>query len=742
MIRSFPFYHQNDQADCGPTCVRMISKYYGKDHSINELRKKSFISKDGVSLLGISQAAEAIGFKTISIKLGFDNLNIVGLPCIIHFEKNHFVVLYKIKKSKIYIADPAFGLITYTKQEFLKLWISSSEDKGGDGIALLLEATPVFYKIQTDADRTRELGLNYILKYIKTNRLSIVKLFFWLLVGSSVQLIIPFLTQAIVDVGIKTKDVLYIYIVLVGQLVLLLSRTTSDFYRRWILLRLTNKLNLIIISDFLYKLMKLPMSFFDTRKIGDILQRVDDHTRVEKFLSSSSFSVLFSFINLVVLSVVLAIYNIPIFMVFIFSSCLYVFFIISFSKSRKELDYKKFRELSYNRSGLIQLINGMQEVKLNNCEDKKRFAWEGSHLKLSKVAEESTRLEQWQEGGGTLINELKNTLITAIAAAAVINDSITLGMMLAIQFIIGQLNVPINESINFIRELQDATISLDRIGEIYLLEDEGKDIGIQALSASIVPANKSSHIEINSALTFENVSFLYEDFNSPYALENINLTIEDNKITAIVGGSGSGKTTLLKLLLKYYPPTHGKVFWGNIDLLSVNPEKWRSRCGAVLQDGYIFTDTIANNISLSDKYANTEKLVNAAQVANIQEFIESLPLKYETMIGEDGSGVSAGQRQRILIARAIYKNPSFLFFDEATSALDASNEKIIMNNLDSFYKGKTVVVIAHRLSTVKNAHKIVVMEKGRIIEQGTHSELVSARSKYYELIKNQLELGN
>jgi len=738
----FPFYSQLDQMDCGPTCLKMIAKYHGKLFSLNELRTKSFITREGVSLLGISEAAEAIGFRTMGVKLPFEKMVVdAPLPCIVHWNQSHFAVLYKIKKNKISVADPAAGLITYTKEEFLKSWLSTSTNGSGVGIALLLEPTPAFYETEVATEKNTKLGFYYLFGYLKTHRRFIVQLLIGLLLGSLIQLILPFLTQSIVDVGINTRNTPFIYIVLAAQLMLIFSRTVAEFIRRWILLHLSTRINLSIISDFLIKLMQLPMSFFDSKKIGDILQRIEDHSRIERFLSSSSLNILFSFFNLIIFGVVLALYSVPIFLIFFGGSAIYIIFVLFFLKIRKELDYKRFNELSRNRSSLIQLVNGMQEIKLNNCERTKRWEWERIQAKLFKVNVDSTRVQQWQEGGSTLINELKNIFITFMAATAVISGSMTLGMMLAVQYIIGQLNVPINEFVNFIRELQDARISLDRIGEIRLLENE-ENPPSNTLGRFPSPFGEGGRRPDEVNLRFEKVSFQYEGPHSPKALANIDLTIEEGKVTAIVGASGSGKTTLLKLLLKYYPPTEGKILLGHTDLINKSAKEWRSQCGTVMQDGYIFSDTIANNISVSDEEMNATKLLNAVRVANIQEFIEELPLGYNTKIGADGTGISAGQRQRMLIARAVYRNPHYLFFDEATSALDANNEKVIMENLNEFFNGKTVVVIAHRLSTVKNANKIVVLEGGRVVEEGSHAELIATKGKYYALVKNQLELGN
>jgi ATP-binding cassette, subfamily B, bacterial len=720
--------------DCGPSCLRMIAKYHGKSYSLTELRNKSFINREGVSMLGISDAAEAVGFRTLGVKIPFEKLVIdAPLPCIVHWNQNHFAIVYRIKKNRVWVADPAAGLLTYTKDEFLKCWLSTSSNGRSEGVALLIETTPVFYQTEAASDLNKRTGFNYLLGYLHSYRRFIVQLLIGLLLGSLIQLILPFLTQSVVDVGINTRNVPFIYMVLAGQLMLFIGRTVAEFLRRWILLHLSTRINLSIISDFLIKLMQLPMGFFDSKKIGDILQRIEDHSRIERFLSSSSLSILFSFFNLIVFGAVLALYNIPIFLIFFAASTLYVLYVMLFLKIRKEQDYKRFNILSRNRSNLIQLVNGMQEIKLNNAEREKRWEWERIQASLFQLNIASTRLQQWQEGGSLFINELKNIFITFVAATAVISGSMTLGMMLAVQYIIGQLNVPINEFVNFIRELQDARISLDRIGEIRLLENEEKQKESQPINLSL-PQQQSIHLK--------NVSYQYDGPHSLKALDGVGLTIEHGKVTAIVGTSGSGKTTLLKLLLKFYPPTEGEIQIGKTDLSQHSASQWRAKCGTVMQDGFIFSDTIARNICVGHEEMDTQKLLYAATVANIHEFVESLPLGYSTKIGGDGVGISAGQRQRILIARAVYKNPDYIFFDEATSALDANNERVIMDNLNEFFRGKTVVVIAHRLSTVKNADKIVVLDKGKLIEEGTHEELALKKGSYFELVKNQLELGS
>jgi ATP-binding cassette, subfamily B, bacterial len=726
----FPHYRQLDTMDCGPTCLRIIAKYYGKNYSLQTLREKSFISREGVSLLGISDAAESIGFRTLAAKIPFDKLKEEApTPFIAHWRQQHFVVVYGFKKDKVLVSDPAHGLVKFTKKEFLDGWLSD-KDKGEEtGVVLLMETTPDFYS--NEGESISKTGFSFLFRYLRPYRKFILQLFLGLLLGSILQLIFPFLTQSIVDVGINNQDINFVTLILIAQLMLYFSRTAVEFIRSWILLHIGTRMNISILSDFLIKLMKLPVSFFDTKMVGDLLQRIGDHKRIETFLTSSTLNILFSFVNLIIFGVVLAYYDLNIFAVFFIGSTLYVAWILVFLKKRRDLDYKRFDQMSSNQSNLIQLITGMQEIKLHNSEKQKRWEWERIQAKLFKVSMKSLSLNQYQEAGSTFINEVKNIFISFIAAKAVIDGEITLGMMLAIQYIIGQLNSPINQLVSFIHSSQDAKISLERLGEIHNKEDEEED-----------KVNKITIFPENQSLKLENLSFQYEGPHSEMVLKDINMIIPEGKITAIVGASGSGKTTLLKLLLKFYEPTTGELKLGDINLSNFSNRLWRDRCGAVMQDGFIFSDTIANNIAISDEIIDKSKLLYAVKTANIQEFIESLPLGYNTKIGGDGHGLSQGQKQRLLIARAVYKNPEYLYFDEATNALDANNEKVIMENLDKFFKNRTVVVVAHRLSTVKNADQIVVLHKGEITETGTHLELTKKRGDYYNLVKNQLELGN
>jgi ATP-binding cassette subfamily B protein len=725
----FPHYKQPDSKDCGPTCLKIVAKHYEKSISLQYIRTISETLRSGSSLLGLSNAAEKLGYRSLGVKISIKDLKEAPLPCILHWNNNHYVVLYKIKKSTFYISDPAHGLLKYNQEDFLKHWIgNNATSETEEGIALLLETTPQFFDAEYD-DKEKTLGFKFLATYLLKYKSFIIQLIIGLLAGSLLQLIFPFLTQSIVDVGIKNQDIHFIYLILFAQLALFIGRTAVEVIRSWILLHLSTRINISLISDFFIKLMSLPIAFFDTRMTGDILQRINDHRRIERILTTSSLNVLFSMVNLVIFGLVLLYYNVSIFGIFIIGSTLYFFWIAIFLKKRKDLDYKRFSQVSQEQSKVIELINGMQEIKLHNAEKQKRWGWEFLQARLFKISIEGLALEQYQSVGSGFINELKNILITVLAAKLVIDGEITLGMMLAITYIVGQLNSPISQLINFVRELQDARISLDRLSEIHNKEDEESD-------------NESKIYEIPHDANFniDKASFRYIG-SQILVLKDLDLTIPANKITAIVGTSGSGKTTLMKLLLKFYDPVSGAINIGNYDLKNISQNTWRGQCGVVMQEGYIFNDTIANNIAVGDDYVDKKKLAHAVDVANIQEFIETLPLSYNTKIGMEGVGLSTGQKQRILIARAVYKNPDFLFFDEATSALDAHNEKIIMEKLNTFFKDKTVVVIAHRLSTVKNADQIVVLEKGKIIEKGTHKALVDLKGSYYTLVKNQLELG-
>ncbi len=729
MMKKFTFYRQPDTMDCGPTCLRMIAKHYGRDISLEKLRKLSETTRAGSSMHGVSNSAEKIGFRTLGARIDYNNLvENAPFPCICYWNERHFVVVYKIKKGKVYIADPAHGLLVYSVREFLDNWIGKhARETTEEGIVLLLEPTPRLSDTEDD-DQPVKQGFAFLFSYIKGFRRLMLQLGFGLLAASLLQLIFPFLTQSVVDIGIQNKDIHFLYLVLIGQVFVFLGRSMIEVIRGWILLHLSTRINISLVSDFLVKLMKLPISFFDVKMTGDIMQRIGDHRRIESLLTNQSLSVLFSVFNFIVFGVVLAIYSIPVFLIFLAGTVLYFIWVSFFMKKRSDLDHKRFSQMSEERTKIMELIAGMQEIKLQNAERQKRWGWEYIQVRLFKLQIRSLRLEQVQSNGASFINELKNIIISFYTAKLVVEGELTLGMMLSVSYIIGQLNSPISQFMSFIFSLQDARISLERLAEIHNKEDEEPD-----------GENRLDELPENHAIRLEGVSFRYTG-SEQQILKEIDLTIPANKMTAIVGASGSGKTTLMKLLLRFYEPESGKIKVGESDLNVFTQQVWREHCGSVMQEGFIFNDTIAQNITIGDDHIDKAKLKQAVHVANIREFIEELPLSYNTKIGAEGTGMSGGQKQRVLIARAVYKNPSFLFFDEATSSLDAHNEKIIMENLDDFFKGRTAVVIAHRLSTVKNADQIVVLDKGRIIEKGTHHELLALRGSYYNLVRNQLDL--
>ncbi|CAM3573388.1 peptidase domain-containing ABC transporter [Flavobacterium chungbukense] len=730
-MKKFTHYRQADNKDCGPTCLKIIAKYYGKTINIQELRDFSETTREGSNLLFLSDAAEKIGFRTLGVKLSVTRIEEAPLPCILHWNKDHYVVLYKIKKGKFYISDPAFGLLEYSKEEFVKFWIGNNAgDETKEGIALLIEATPNFFQSDFDKEENSGLGFRFLSQYLFQYKSFLIQLAIGLLASSLLNLIFPFLTQSIVDVGIQNQNINFIYLILFAMLFIFAGRTGLELIRSWILLHLSTRINISLISDFFIKLMNLPISFFDVRMTGDIMQRINDHRRIEKILTTSSLNVLFSVINMFVMGAVLAYFNLQIFLVFFIGSLFYFGWITLFLKRREVLDYKRFAEISNEQNKVMELINGMQEIKLHNAEKQKRWGWEYVQARLFRVSIKGLVLEQSQTIGSSVINELKNIFIILLSAKLVIEGSITLGIMLAISAIVGSLNGPITQLIEFVRELQDAKISLARLSEIHQKEDE--------LQQEVHQTNEIPH---DADIEIKNLSYRYLGADIP-VLDNLNLTIPANKVTAIVGVSGSGKTTLMKLLLKFYEPEKGEVCIGNAQLKNISQKAWRSNIGAVMQEGFIFSDTIANNIAFGADRIDKERLVYASDVANIKEYIAGLPLGYNTKIGAEGLGMSTGQKQRLLIARAVYKNPEILFFDEATSALDANNEKEIMKKLDVFFKDKTVVVIAHRLSTVMNADQIVVLDKGKIIEMGSHSALVAQKGNYFELVRNQLQLGN
>lgn len=737
LFDTFTFYRQHDAMQCGITCLKMVCKYYGREYSLDELSKLCSTSRAGVTLLGINEAASELGFRTFCGKPTIEQLTEAPLPAILHWNQNHFVVLYKVKKlrngkHRYYIADPGRDLLCYTDEEMQDYWaVVKTLGDYDRGVALFLQPMPQFYE-NNRQERSEKRSFGFLLGYLKQYRRYFGQIILGLLLGSIIQLIFPFLTQAIVDVGINYRDINFIYLILLAQLTLTISRTAVDFIRRWILLHISMRINISLISDFFIKLLRLPMSFFDTKLTGDIMQRMTDHRRIESFLTGQTLSILFSIINFIIFGIVLLCYNTSIFAVFALCSLIYAVWIILFLRKRKQLDYLYFEKQAANNNKTLQFITGMQEIKLQDCEQRRRWEWEDAQADLFDANMKSLKLQQTQEAGSIFINETKNIIITVLAATAVINNEMTLGMMLAVQYIIGQLNAPVEQLLNFIYSMQDVSISLERINEIHEKPNE----------ASIAGALTSFDYPSGCDIKLNDVVFRYDKHLEPNIIDHVTTVLPRGKVTAIVGTSGSGKTTLIKLLLGYYPLLHGQIIIGSHPINDYNLKWWRRQCGVVMQDGFIFSESIARNIAVDDGEIDRKRLLHAARIANIEDYIENLPLKYNTIIGQDGIGLSQGQKQRILIARAVYKDPPYIFLDEATNALDANNERAIVENLARFYHGKTVVVVAHRLSTVRHADNIIVLEQGKIVESGQHEDLITAKGAYYNLVKNQLELGN
>ncbi|HVZ97724.1 MAG TPA: peptidase domain-containing ABC transporter [Chitinophagaceae bacterium] len=741
---TFTFYHQPSAMDCGPTCIRMVAKYYGKHYNADTLRNIAGFNKEGVSLLGISETAEKIGFRTRGVQLTTEQLKQVTLPCILHWNQNHFVVLVSIKRNKFTIADPAKSIISYNLQEFTTHWAPSrTEINEAEGVALLLEPMPSFY--ENEGEKEHKLSWKLVLQYLARSKWQIAQVLAALLITSGIQLIFPLLTQSIVDNGISVQNLQYVVVVLLAQLMLTFSKTFVDFIRSRLLLRISNILNLQILSDFWIKLTHLPVSYFDVHHTGDTLQRISDHRQIQNFLTGTALTTLFSVFNFIVYAIVLVIYNVELFFIFCIGSILYFGWVQLFLKIRRKINYQTFHLSAKENNATLQLIQGMQEIRLNNAGKQKRWEWENIQAAVFKLNFKNLNYSQWQQAGATLINQIQDLAISFIVAKLVIDGQLTLGAMLAVQYIIGQLSGPVNQWVSFVQSAQDARISMERLNEIHQLPDEEDQNKIY-----------NNHLPENKSITLKNISFTYPGAGNEPVLSDINLVIPEGKVTAIVGISGSGKTTLLKLLLKIYEPQKGEIRIGattngndytkngkrGLRFDYISPSYWRQQCGSVMQDGYIFNDTIARNIAVGDENIQYGRLVVSCETANILSFVESLPNGFYTQLGSEGTGLSQGQKQRLLIARAVYKNPEYLFFDEATNALDANNEKEIVENLASFFEGKTVVIAAHRLSTVKNADKIVVLHQGKIAEEGTHDSLAYMKGKYYELVKNQLELGN
>ncbi len=726
----FRLVRQHDGMQCGVACMAMICRHYDKGLSISWLESLCHASKEGVSLKALHDLSIELGMDSVAGKVSLDNLHEVPLPCILHWNQNHFVVLYKIndRYTHFWIADPGKGKYRCDIKEMKQHWISTESNGVEKGIAMFLEPNGRFGSIREGKPERR--SFRFMMGYLRQYRRYLIQIFLGLLLGCLLQVVMPFLTQSIVDIGIRHEDIGFIWLVLLGELMIVIGRTATDFIRRWLLLHISMRINISLVSDFFIKLLKLPMSFFDTKLMGDLLQRIGDHTRVQNFLTGQTLNIIFSFLSFIIFGIVLLVYNRLIFLVFTICSVGYGGWIAMFLSRRKVLDYELFEQQAINQNRTYQFITSMQEIKLQDCERRRRWEWEDTQADLFAVQMKSLKLQQTQEAGGIFINEVKNIIITVLAATAVIDGQMTLGEMLAVQYIIGQLNSPVSQFMQFIYSLQDVRISLERINEIH----EGRNEETQENQATGFAAEKS--------ITVDSIDFKYDPHALKNTLEGISFDIPEGKVTAIVGASGSGKTTLIKLMLGYYPVMSGSISIAGRNINEYNLKWWRRHCGVVMQDGVIFSESIARNIAVDDNEIDPERLREAARIACIDDYVMSLPLKYDTKIGRDGVGLSQGQKQRILIARAVYRNPDFIFLDEATNALDAKNERAIVENLDGFYRGRTVVVVAHRLSTVRNADRIIVLDGGRVVETGNHDSLIERKGAYYNLVKNQLELGN
>ncbi|MBD5280763.1 MAG: peptidase domain-containing ABC transporter [Bacteroides sp.] len=729
-MKKFPFIRQHDGMQCGVACLAMICQYYGKRYTLSLLSEMCCPTNEGVSLKAIADVADELGMDTLSTRLSENQLSEITLPCILHWNQNHFVVLYKIDRNgqRFHISDPAKGRYKLNREEFANHWLSTHSQGAPKGIAFLIAPNENFGKIKSIEGEKR--SFRFLFGYLKQYHRYFLQIIFGLALGCLLQLVMPFLTQWIVDIGIRHQDVGFIWLVLLGELMIVIGRTATDFIRRWLLLHISMRINISLVSDFFIKLLRLPMSFFDTKLMGDLLQRMGDHTRVQNFLTGEVLNIVFTLLSFIIFGIVLFIYNPLIFVIFAIGSIGYGLWIASFLGRRKVLDYELFEQQAKNQNRTYQFITSMQEIKLQDCERRRRWEWEDTQADLFTVQMKVLRLKQTQEAGSIFINEVKNIIITVVAATAVIKGSMTLGAMLAVQYIIGQLNSPVEQLMQFIYSLQDVKISLERINEIH----EGKD--------EETAGNQLRNFSAGKSIEIDGVDFKYDPHALKNTLEGVSFSIPDGRVTAIVGASGSGKTTLIKLMLGYYKVASGSISIAGQDIDRYNLKWWRRHCGVVMQDGVIFSESIARNIAVDDGDIDVERLERAARIANIHDYVMGLPLKYNTMIGRDGVGLSQGQKQRILIARAVYKNPDFIFLDEATNALDAKNERAIVENLNDFYRGRTVVVVAHRLSTVKNADQIIVMDGGTVVETGNHTSLIERRGAYYHLVKNQLELGN
>jgi ATP-binding cassette subfamily B protein len=725
--KRFPICYQLDTMDCGLACLDMIARHHGREYPRQFIREVCPHDRLGSSLSAIAHGAERLGFRTLSVKISFDDLKQKApLPCIAFWPYGHYVVVHRIRGDRVYIADPAAGLTVYSREEFEDCWLMADDDRRDWGVILLLEPDNQYQAPAPDASFTATADLWRPLS--RDLKRHLIPVGAGILISLATQLALPFISAAVIDIGVADRNFSIVLIFIIAQLALLFSRLGVKLLQEWMLAYIGIRVDMKLVAQFLTKLTRLPMSFFDGKLIGDLIQRINDHKSLQQFLTQSLWQVLSAMLSLMVFGTALAFFKPILFGQFAAGAALYIIFLALFMKNQRLLNHKAFH-LSAQRHGLIvEFLSGMQEIKLNNAEQQRRWQWEVAQHAIGKVQIKAQLLNYLQSTGCQAIIEINNLILTLLVVREVINGQSSLGAMVAVQYIIGQLSWPLNQIAMLLYQSHDAALSYTRAREVHQIQNEER------------PASQAIPDEC-ADIEFRNVSFSYGGGSRNLLFRDLNLTIPRGKTTAIVGRSGSGKTTLLKLLLKFYEVSGGEINLGRVNINRLSHQRWRELCGVVMQDGYIFSDTILSNIAVADEDPNTDRVAEVAREAQIASFIESLPLGYETRIGRDGVGISRGQAQRILIARALYKDPKYLFFDEATSALDAETESVIVDQLREIMSGKTAVVIAHRMSTVRHADQIILLDQGEIVEVGTHEELVACRGGYFNLVRNQLELG-
>ncbi|MEE1298103.1 MAG: peptidase domain-containing ABC transporter [Muribaculaceae bacterium] len=718
-------FRQLEHSDCGITCIRIIAYFYGVDIPLKFLRSICDISRVGISIRDILSATKKIGFEANAVKVSAEDILKMPLPAILYWENKHYIVLYKIKNNKFYIADPGRGKLILDNEEFLNSWLYGNSM----GLAIVLAPKEEFYNIDFGIKDSSESGL---FKLAKKSISKHLKRFIAVIVLSIVvmlaDMITPLIFQSTIDEGIEGKDINLVWVLCLSQFLIFIGYSLSDNVINIILTKTGLKVSIDMMNEYLSKLISFPISFFDRKVNSDFIQKIEDQNRIKNFLIDFPSSAFLTGINIVVFSAMLIYYNYIIFLILLAATFLGFLWTKTFLQKRENIDYSYFYYSSNNRNNIYELINGMQEIKINNAHNIRIAKWKETQLKINELSFKTVLLKMLVNGGNSVLSRIKDIIITGACATLVIKGNMSVGEMMTISYITGRLSSPFSYILNSLNTMQDATMSYERIDEIINKPLDNK-------------SKYKEHDNIQSII-FSNVSFKYPGSYSPYVLKDINITIPQGKVTAIVGCSGSGKSTLLKLMLGFYIPQKGDIYAGKYNMSDIDTDNWISRCGVVMQNGFIFSGTILENIALSDSKPDINRVKYVTNLACINEFIDTLPMGYHTKIGVTGVELSGGQKQRILIARAVYKNPSFIFLDEATNALDAKNERVIVENLNEFYKGRTVVIVAHRLSTVKNADNIIVLEGGRVAETGNHESLIAQRGAYFNLVRNQLELGN